>query len=244
MLCRHEQSDIQNTTETLVGPSGTVTPKESSITETVVQPRLSVIPDDGDDETGPFTVIFAIDGMTCSSCVGNVTRATAYIPGITNVSVNLVSNSASAMLEKRDLVDVFKSSVEDSGYGCELVSVDRVTPIVPKAGPTTKPQAKTQGPYRVIFSVDGMTCASCVGNVTRALEDIKGVSEVGVDLVHKSAVAVIDVKELADVLKEAIEDSGYGAEIVGVEDLDADQEHDEITGPRTVSLKIEGMFCQ
>ena len=63
-------------------------------------------------------------------------------------------------------------------------------------------------------------------------------------LVHKSAVAVIDVKELADVLKEAIEDSGYGAEIVGVEDLDADQEHDETTGPRTVSLKIEGMFCQ
>ena len=41
-------------------------------------------------------------------------------------------------------------------------------------------------------------------------------------MVHKSAVTVINVKDITDVLKEAIKDSGYGAEIVGIEDLDVD----------------------
>ena len=55
--------------------------------------------------------IFSIDGMTCSSCVGNVTRAATDIPGATDVSVNLVNNSASAIIERKDVADVIKSAI-------------------------------------------------------------------------------------------------------------------------------------
>ncbi|EJD01002.1 heavy metal translocatin [Fomitiporia mediterranea MF3/22] len=111
-----------------------------------------------------------------------------------------------------------------------------------KAGLPKSGSPAQQGPFLATFSVGGMTCASCVGNVTKAASEIQGVTDVAVNLVGKSATALLQSKDLADEVIRAIEDGGYEATLVSLEPLQHGRE--EETGQRSVSLRIEGMFCQ
>ncbi len=63
--------------------------------------------------------------------------------------------------------------------------------------------------------VEGMSCGHCVNHVKTALEDIKGVTNVEVDLASKIATmeAGSDIQD-GDI-KFAIEDAGY--EVVSIE---------------------------
>ncbi len=77
----------------------------------------------------------------------------------------------------------------------------------------------------VVLSVEGMTCASCVGRVEKTLVAVPGVSEVAVNLANETArvsfAAPAELGGLIDTLREA----GYPA----------------ITGE--VTLDVESMTC-
>ena len=108
-------------------------------------------------------------------------------------------------------------------------------------GPSISAPNEQDGPQRVALSVDGMTCASCINTITGLLSDIPGVSDIVVSLLGKAATAVIPNAALASQLAEAINDGGYEAEVVSVQPLHAlDAQATEETGPRTVSLRVEG----
>jgi Cu+-exporting ATPase len=107
------------------------------------------------------------------------------------------------------------------------------------------------------LSVEGMTCSSCVGNVTKAL-DLPGVERADVSLIGHSASVHFradDNQEFAERLVEAIEDAGYDAQLMEVQSgLDTNLRngpHDELgmtndatrRTRRTLSLRIEGMHC-
>ncbi len=48
--------------------------------------------------------------------------------------------------------------------------------------------ATTPGPLEIVsFPVEGMTCASCVGRITRFLEKVDGVEAANVNLATESA---------------------------------------------------------
>ena len=66
----------------------------------------------------------------------------------------------------------------------------------------------------VRFPVSGMTCASCVGRITRAIKQLDGVSGVRVDL-GRELVTVRRVAGLASdvALAEAISEAGYQADL-------------------------------
>ena len=107
------------------------------------------------------------------------------------------------------------------------------------------------------LSVEGMTCSSCVGNVTKAL-DLPGVERADVSLIGHSASIHFRANESQDFsekLVEAIEDAGYDAQLMEVQSgLGADLRNQpkDASGAtkdaarhtrRTVSLRIEGMHC-
>lgn len=58
------------------------------------------------------------------------------------------------------------------------------------------------------MTVEGMSCNHCVMAVTKALKELKGVSNVDVDLDSKK-VEVIGENLVDEKLKEAIEEAGY-----------------------------------
>ncbi|KAI0080885.1 heavy metal translocatin [Panus rudis PR-1116 ss-1] len=182
--------------------------------------------------------------MTCASCVNTVTSALSDVHGVSDVTVNLLGNAASANIQDPELVNKLVEAVEDVGYEGEVISVEPLRRQVPASRNVASGKTR-EGPFRAILSVGGMTCASCSNTITRLCSEIAGVSDVAVDLIGKSASAIIEKKDLTDKLVETIEHAGYDAEVIEVSSLgnersDTETEH---IGPRTVTLKVDGMTC-
>ncbi|MBD8529578.1 MULTISPECIES: heavy metal translocating P-type ATPase [unclassified Massilia] len=138
--------------------------------------------------TGGPALSLPIEGMTCASCVGRVEAALRKVEGVGSVTVNLATERA---------------EVRPSGNG----TVDRVALVqaIEKAGYDVPAQT-------VELSVEGMTCASCVGRVERALQAVPGVAQATVNLATERAT----VRGMAapDALLAAIDKAGYEARLL------------------------------
>lgn len=102
-----------------------------------------------------------IDGMTCASCVGRVDRALRSVAGVTEVNVNLATESARVRFEGGIEAAQLVKAVEGQGYSLPV----RTIPL----------------------TVDGMTCAGCAAGVERALLSVSGVTSANVNLATEVA---------------------------------------------------------
>lgn len=98
------------------------------------------------------------------------------------------------------------------------------------------------GPLRLTLSIGGMTCGACASTITHMVTGMAGVSEVAVSLLSKSATVIISQKKTVEAVCETIEDCGFEAEVITCTPV-ADQDNAD-AGPRVVSLRVDGMFCQ
>jgi Cu+-exporting ATPase len=130
-----------------------------------------------------------IEGMTCATCAGRVDRALRAVPGVEAVVVNPITHVADVrpvMVDARALVD----AVEAAGY------------------------AVTRS--EIALRIEGMTCASCVGRVERALRSVPGVIDASVNLATERARVVVpagDDEALLARLVAAVVDAGYAASL-------------------------------
>jgi P-type Cu+ transporter len=132
---------------------------------------------------------FAVEGMNCASCTSRVERAIAAVPGVQSASVNLVTGHATVTASRElDPAQVLRA-IDDAGYA---VRQDEV-----------------------VFAVEGMNCASCVGRIERALNDVPGVTRARVNLATEQAnVSFIPGVVEAARLEETIRKSGYGTRLL------------------------------
>jgi P-type Cu+ transporter len=103
-------------------------------------------------------------------------------------------------------------------------------------------------PLLIHMSIGGMTCSSCSGTITRMLSEVEGVSDISISLISKSGSVVIQNRDLLDTVKETIDDCGFEVEVISVEAYNTSSSADGgivplETGPRVVSLRVDGMFC-
>src|SRR5215218_2767883 len=78
---------------------------------------------------------------------------------------------------------------------------------------------------RVTFGVTGMTCASCVGRVERALKKVPGVLEARVNLAtEKAAVGYLAGEVEPRELEKAVEGAGYG--VIREEESSVEDSHE------------------
>ncbi|KAF9062165.1 heavy metal translocatin [Rhodocollybia butyracea] len=96
------------------------------------------------------------------------------------------------------------------------------------------------GPFKVIFSIAGMTCVSCRNTITDIVKDMPGVLDIVVSLLDHSAVAILESEDIAPTVTEAIEDCGFEASVM---EIKSTRVKESLT-TRTVSLKVNGMHCQ
>ncbi|UZJ55831.1 hypothetical protein CBS101457_005151 [Exobasidium rhododendri] len=102
--------------------------------------------------------------------------------------------------------------------------------------------------WRATYSVGGMTCASCVSNVEKAVKSsVEGLLSFSVALMQGSATASFSAATLSEAQKtgesigECIEDAGYDCTL---EELRQEEEKNrEARSDRTVRIKVDGMFC-
>ncbi|HBP0977425.1 heavy metal translocating P-type ATPase [Pseudomonas aeruginosa] len=149
-----------------------------------------------------------IEGMTCASCVGRVEAALAKVPGVDSVSVNLATERADIRLAGPVDRIALIQAVEKVGYDVPAGTVE--------------------------LAVEGMTCASCVGRVEKALKAVPGVTEATVNLATERA-TVRGVAAVADLIA-AIEKVGYEASPVDT-GAHADEEAAEKKDAERAELK-------
>src|SRR5215216_6662696 len=74
---------------------------------------------------------------------------------------------------------------------------------------THTPNADATAPAELSFPVTGMTCASCVRRVEKALAKVPGVAEASVNLATERARVLADPSVGVDDLRAAVEKAGY-----------------------------------
>ncbi|MCY1127669.1 heavy metal translocating P-type ATPase [Frigidibacter sp. RF13] len=134
------------------------------------------------------SISLSVEGMTCASCVARVDRGLSAVEGVSGVSVNLASESARLTLARPENLAAVAERLDALGYPARKATVT--------------------------LAVEGMTCASCVGRVERALAAVPGVTEAHVNLAAENAqVTYLDgAIEPADLIR-ATESAGYAAHV-------------------------------
>ena len=74
-----------------------------------------------------IAVRLAVGGMTCVACARAITEALSELEGVSDISVNQVGKSASAVVTAAELVESITTLIEDIGYECKVISA---TPVV------------------------------------------------------------------------------------------------------------------
>lgn len=129
-------------------------------------------------------VVIPVDGMSCASCVGRVEKAVLAVPGVESAAVNLATSRASVALGAGDALQPVLDAIRKAGYEPREDAVDLV--------------------------VEGMSCASCVGRVERALKAVPGVLDGSVNLATGRAhVRYVGGAETVSAISAALAKAGY-----------------------------------
>lgn len=139
------------------------------------------------------TISVSVEGMSCASCVGRVEKGLSAIEGLTDVSVNLASETVRFEISKPEDVAQAIQALGELGYPARLADV--------------------------VFNVASMSCASCVGRVDLAFQAVPGVLDVNVNLASETA-RVTFLKGITDTaaLMRAAGDAGYPATVAEAND--------------------------
>ncbi|MGB1265949.1 MAG: heavy metal translocating P-type ATPase [Nereida ignava] len=160
------------------------------------------------------SLTFGIKEMSCASCVGRVEKALSAVSGVSQAHVNLASETATITADGTFDAQNVITALDAAGYPAELKA------------------------YR--FSIENMSCASCVGRVERSLSAIPGVVSVTVNLAkEEAAVRVLGAAVSSADIAETASAAGYPATLVtdpGATDATNDRKVEEAAHLRRMTL--------
>ena len=126
--------------------------------------------------------------MTCASCAGRVEKALRQVPGVQAASVNLATEQAQIEADAAVTAAQLLEAIQRAGYGVRTGMTELL--------------------------IEGMSCASCVGRVEKALLKVPGVLQASVNLAtEKATVQAVDGVSFAT-LAAAVQQAGYAAKAV------------------------------
>jgi Cu+-exporting ATPase len=149
----------------------------------------------GSQEKNLVRIDLPITGMSCATCALKIEKGLAGVEGVSKATVNFAAEKATVVFhpEQTDLTHLI-DKVKDLGYG-----------------------AKSE---KVLLPIQGMTCASCVNKVQKALNVVKGVVHAEVNFAtERASVEYIPEEVSIRELKKAVEEAGYQVLEVKEEDI-------------------------
>lgn len=133
-----------------------------------------------------------IEGMSCASCVRHVEKALQKVVGVDKAVVNLATEKADVTSQNKVAINDLVKAVEKAGYEVGCVPVD--------------------------LDIDGMSCASCVRRVEKALLSVEGVKTATVNLAtNRAHVEMLKDVATIDMLEKAVAKAGYSAKPINRE---------------------------
>lgn len=126
---------------------------------------------------------FPIEGMTCASCVRRVEKAITAVPGVVTASVNLATESADVSFDADVNSDGVIAAIRNAGYDVPAETIE--------------------------VEIEGMTCASCVRRVEKAIAAVPGVTTASVNLATERATIETLGGTARSAIDAAIRKAGY-----------------------------------
>ncbi|MFQ5735242.1 MAG: heavy metal translocating P-type ATPase [Thermodesulfobacteriota bacterium] len=143
---------------------------------------------------GSKTVSLPITGMSCASCAAKIEKGIAGMSGIREASVNFAAEKISITYDPSEVhIDDFVKAIKELGYGA--------------------------GVANVVLPVQGMSCASCVAKIAKALNAVPGVVSATVNFAtEKANINYLPTEATVDDFVKAVRDAGYEAVVTGEEE--------------------------
>lgn len=140
-----------------------------------------------------------ITGMTCATCVRTIEKSVSNLDGVTDIKVNLGNETGTVEYDSTKLrIADIERAVRDAGY--EVVD------------------------EKATIKIGGMTCATCVKTIEKALKNLDGIISVNVNLGAEKAYITYNPRIISVTdIKKTIEEAGYqylGKEGEEIEDLE------------------------
>lgn len=155
-----------------------------------------------------------LDGLSCGHCVKRVKESLEQRADVEQADVTLTHAQITGSADASALIDTIKQA----GYGASI------------SHPKAKPLAESSTPSEALTAatpelpatndlddsqqllINGMSCASCVSRVQKALQAVPGVTQARVNLAERTALVMGSAS--AQDLVNAVEGAGYGAEAI------------------------------
>ncbi|KAJ2477648.1 hypothetical protein IWW56_004210 [Coemansia sp. RSA 2131] len=152
--------------------------------------------------------ILSVLGMTCASCVNGIEQYLGSMDGISSIKVDLMTAQATVHHYKPIMTtEQLCTSIEGMGFDAQVLAsrtlASKATGDESHAGVIEGDQ-----PADSWFSVEGMTCGSCVATLTSLLTELPGVVSADVQLLTAQAMVrhiprEIGVREITNVISDA-----------------------------------------
>lgn len=131
------------------------------------------------------SITLSISGMSCGHCVTSVREILEAIPGVATATVSLEQREAVVEADETVSGAALVKAFEGTDYS--TAEKDNVCEISPRASAPapSPPSAPARDDLRL--QIEGMTCASCVSKVERALRGVPGVEQARVNFATERA---------------------------------------------------------
>ena len=131
------------------------------------------------------TIALPVKGMSCASCSARIEKKVGELDGVSLAKVNFAAEMATVEFDPEKIrAEQFPEEIKKLGF--EVPSVHET------------------------FSIEGMTCASCVSRVEKKLSSLPGVSDVKVNLATEQvSIEYLSALIVFNGLKETLSHAGY-----------------------------------
>jgi len=178
------------------------------------------------------TIDLALEGLSCGHCVKRVKESLEQRDDVEQAEVTITEAHITGSADARSLIDTIKQA----GYDATL-NHPKAEPLTESSTPsealtavTSALPAATSDDDSIQLLIDGMSCASCVSRVQKALQSVPGVAQARVNLAERTA--LITGRASVSELVSAVEQAGYGAE--AIEDDRERRERQQATAQSTM----------
>lgn len=177
---------------------------------------------------------FTLSGLNCGKCVAKVKLALEEVSGVSITDISKSQLQVHSLLPESVIIN----KIESLGFHAALIdSSENIEPPaalqesqVPKIAESQQsPHALAQEQTSLHILIQGMTCASCVSSVEKAILKEPNILRAQVNLAEQSALVLIEgtlsdhqKKQVSEQLVQTVGQAGYQAEVAN--DLQSTQQ--------------------
>nr|XP_056715148.1 copper-transporting ATPase 1 [Euleptes europaea] len=178
--------------------------------------------------SGAESVVFCVEGMTCSSCVQTIEKHVGKLNGVHDIKVSLKDKNAAIIYNpKLQTPEALKEVIDDMGFSATVADMNP-QPILPDTL------------FLTISAQSSLTCEHIRINLLKT----KGILDVKISFDKKSLVvtfvsSIINNEQVSQRLQEiSSANTAHGSNPERYEDLSLPQPSDVV-----LRMKVEGMTC-